>query len=169
MRTLSSTWSRTVLSSTISALISPLPAIDERVDHPPAACLVAVSSSHRVCTTPCTHFSLSSVLRCWHPPSFLSQLQHLHPTSDSQNVEREPRRRVRHPQKLHAGQLLRARRGRGEPPAHASFSYAPNHQIPAPPRTHASPPTQYYKRVGATYRNPHFPGVKSCLFLWMNR
>ena len=28
---------------------------------------------------------------------------------------------------------------------------------------------QYYKKVGATYRNPHFPGVKGCLILWMNR
>ena len=28
---------------------------------------------------------------------------------------------------------------------------------------------QYYKKVGATYRNPHFPGVKSCLYLWLNR
>ena len=31
------------------------------------------------------------------------------------------------------------------------------------------PTVQYYKKVGATYRNPHFPGVKSCLFLWMTR
>ncbi|KAI0766391.1 hypothetical protein BD413DRAFT_636169 [Trametes elegans] len=28
---------------------------------------------------------------------------------------------------------------------------------------------QYYKKVGATYRNPHYPGVKNCLFLWLNR
>ncbi|KAI0826867.1 hypothetical protein BC628DRAFT_1319253 [Trametes gibbosa] len=28
---------------------------------------------------------------------------------------------------------------------------------------------EYYKKVGATYRNPHFPGVKNCLFLWLNR
>ncbi|EJF63342.1 hypothetical protein DICSQDRAFT_134790 [Dichomitus squalens LYAD-421 SS1] len=28
---------------------------------------------------------------------------------------------------------------------------------------------EYYKRVGATYRNPHFPGVKSCLYSWLNR
>lgn len=28
---------------------------------------------------------------------------------------------------------------------------------------------EYYKKVGATYRNPHFPGVKSCLYLWLNR
>ncbi|PCH40167.1 hypothetical protein WOLCODRAFT_98433 [Wolfiporia cocos MD-104 SS10] len=27
---------------------------------------------------------------------------------------------------------------------------------------------EYYRRVGATYRNPHFPGVRSCLFRWMN-
>ncbi|KAI0667599.1 hypothetical protein C8Q78DRAFT_312476 [Trametes maxima] len=28
---------------------------------------------------------------------------------------------------------------------------------------------EYYQKVGATYRNPHFPGVKNCLFLWLNR
>ena len=28
---------------------------------------------------------------------------------------------------------------------------------------------QYYKKVGATYRNPHFPGIRSCLFSWFNR
>ncbi|KAI8986081.1 hypothetical protein BD414DRAFT_48817 [Trametes punicea] len=28
---------------------------------------------------------------------------------------------------------------------------------------------EYYKKVGATYRNPHFPGVKNCVFLWLNR
>ncbi|KZT11979.1 uncharacterized protein LAESUDRAFT_640702 [Laetiporus sulphureus 93-53] len=28
---------------------------------------------------------------------------------------------------------------------------------------------QYYKKVGATYRNPHFPGVRSCIFSWLNR
>ncbi|KAI0356423.1 hypothetical protein OH77DRAFT_1423356 [Trametes cingulata] len=28
---------------------------------------------------------------------------------------------------------------------------------------------EYYKKVGASYRNPHFPGVKNCLFLWLNR
>lgn len=27
---------------------------------------------------------------------------------------------------------------------------------------------EYYRKVGATYRNPHFPGVRSCLFLWFN-
>ncbi|KAI0319364.1 hypothetical protein OF83DRAFT_1275655 [Amylostereum chailletii] len=24
----------------------------------------------------------------------------------------------------------------------------------------------YYKKVGATYRNPHYPGVRQCLFAW---
>ncbi|OCH91891.1 hypothetical protein OBBRIDRAFT_825085 [Obba rivulosa] len=28
---------------------------------------------------------------------------------------------------------------------------------------------EYYKKVGATYRNPHFPGIRSCIFLWLNR
>lgn len=28
---------------------------------------------------------------------------------------------------------------------------------------------EYYKKVGATYRNPHFPGIRSCLFIWFNR
>lgn len=28
---------------------------------------------------------------------------------------------------------------------------------------------QYYRKVGATYRNPHYPGIRSCLFLWLNR
>ncbi|CDO76089.1 hypothetical protein BN946_scf184649.g15 [Trametes cinnabarina] len=28
---------------------------------------------------------------------------------------------------------------------------------------------EYYRKVGATYRNPHFPGIKNCLFLWLNR
>ncbi|KDQ62202.1 hypothetical protein JAAARDRAFT_30103 [Jaapia argillacea MUCL 33604] len=27
----------------------------------------------------------------------------------------------------------------------------------------------YYKTVGATYRNPHFPGVRQCMFLWLNK
>ncbi|KDQ25350.1 hypothetical protein PLEOSDRAFT_1045510 [Pleurotus ostreatus PC15] len=27
----------------------------------------------------------------------------------------------------------------------------------------------YYRRVGATYKNPHFPGVKACTFHWMNK
>lgn len=25
---------------------------------------------------------------------------------------------------------------------------------------------KYYKKVGATYRNPHYPGVRQCLFAW---
>ncbi|CAL1713374.1 unnamed protein product [Somion occarium] len=28
---------------------------------------------------------------------------------------------------------------------------------------------EYYKKVGATYRNPHFPGVRQCLFQWLNK
>ncbi|EKM51536.1 uncharacterized protein PHACADRAFT_261735 [Phanerochaete carnosa HHB-10118-sp] len=28
---------------------------------------------------------------------------------------------------------------------------------------------EYYRKVGATYRNPHFPGVKTVLWLWFNR
>ncbi|KAI0953492.1 hypothetical protein AcW1_007694 [Taiwanofungus camphoratus] len=28
---------------------------------------------------------------------------------------------------------------------------------------------EYYRKVGATYRNPHYPGIRSCLFLWLNR
>ncbi|KAH7885102.1 hypothetical protein F5I97DRAFT_1811310 [Phlebopus sp. FC_14] len=27
----------------------------------------------------------------------------------------------------------------------------------------------YYKKVGATYRNPHFPGVRACMFTWLDR
>ncbi|KAI0345702.1 hypothetical protein BDW22DRAFT_1353286 [Trametopsis cervina] len=27
----------------------------------------------------------------------------------------------------------------------------------------------YYTKVGSTYRNPHFPGIKNCLFLWFNQ
>ncbi|TFK70369.1 hypothetical protein BDN72DRAFT_766577 [Pluteus cervinus] len=29
--------------------------------------------------------------------------------------------------------------------------------------------SEYYKQVGATYRNPHFPGVRQCLFSWFTR
>ena len=29
--------------------------------------------------------------------------------------------------------------------------------------------TKYYRKVGGTYRNPHFPGVRSVLFQWFNR
>ena len=28
---------------------------------------------------------------------------------------------------------------------------------------------QYYKKVGATYRNPHYPGIRLCLLSWFNR
>jgi len=28
---------------------------------------------------------------------------------------------------------------------------------------------QYYRKVGSTYRNPHFPGVQLCVFAWLNR
>ena len=28
---------------------------------------------------------------------------------------------------------------------------------------------QYYKKVGRTYRNPHFPGIRTVLWLWFNR
>ncbi|RDX53373.1 hypothetical protein OH76DRAFT_1399274 [Lentinus brumalis] len=28
---------------------------------------------------------------------------------------------------------------------------------------------EYYKKVGASYRNPHFPGVKACINIWLNR
>ncbi|KIK78744.1 hypothetical protein PAXRUDRAFT_163153 [Paxillus rubicundulus Ve08.2h10] len=27
----------------------------------------------------------------------------------------------------------------------------------------------YYRQVGATYRNPHFPGVRACMFTWLER
>ncbi|KAF9267578.1 hypothetical protein L218DRAFT_855519 [Marasmius fiardii PR-910] len=27
----------------------------------------------------------------------------------------------------------------------------------------------YYKRVGSTYRNPHFPGIRFCLYSWLNK
>ncbi|KAI6039675.1 hypothetical protein EDC04DRAFT_2568161 [Pisolithus marmoratus] len=27
----------------------------------------------------------------------------------------------------------------------------------------------YYRKVGATYRNPHFPGVRACIFTWLDR
>ncbi|KAF8134020.1 hypothetical protein EV363DRAFT_1568417 [Boletus edulis] len=27
----------------------------------------------------------------------------------------------------------------------------------------------YYKQVGASYRNPHFPGVRACMFTWLER
>lgn len=27
----------------------------------------------------------------------------------------------------------------------------------------------YYRKVGATYRNPHFPGVRACLYTWLDR
>jgi len=29
--------------------------------------------------------------------------------------------------------------------------------------------TKYYKKVGATYRNPHYPGVRLCMFSWLSR
>ncbi|KAF9046476.1 hypothetical protein BJ165DRAFT_1527565 [Panaeolus papilionaceus] len=28
---------------------------------------------------------------------------------------------------------------------------------------------EYYKKVGSTYRNPHYPGIRLCLFAWLNR
>ncbi|TEB22747.1 hypothetical protein FA13DRAFT_1740667 [Coprinellus micaceus] len=28
---------------------------------------------------------------------------------------------------------------------------------------------EYYKKVGATYRNPHYPGIRSCMYTWLNR
>ncbi|OBZ71660.1 Uncharacterized protein C17A5.05c [Grifola frondosa] len=28
---------------------------------------------------------------------------------------------------------------------------------------------EYYRRVGATYRNPHYPGIRSCIILWLNK
>ncbi|KAI0801754.1 hypothetical protein BC629DRAFT_1608548 [Irpex lacteus] len=28
---------------------------------------------------------------------------------------------------------------------------------------------EYYKKVGGTYRNPHFPGVRNSMFLWLNQ
>ncbi|KAI0699141.1 hypothetical protein BC835DRAFT_600194 [Cytidiella melzeri] len=28
---------------------------------------------------------------------------------------------------------------------------------------------EYYKKVGRTYRNPHFPGVRNGLFVWLNQ
>jgi hypothetical protein len=28
---------------------------------------------------------------------------------------------------------------------------------------------QYYKKIGSTYRNPHFPGIRLCIFSWLNR
>lgn len=29
--------------------------------------------------------------------------------------------------------------------------------------------SEYYKKVGSSYRNPHYPGIRLCLFLWLNR
>ncbi|PAV17305.1 conserved fungal [Pyrrhoderma noxium] len=29
--------------------------------------------------------------------------------------------------------------------------------------------SEYYTKVSKSYRNPHFPGVKACIFEWMNR
>jgi hypothetical protein len=37
---------------------------------------------------------------------------------------------------------------------------------------HADPTnlsTQYYKRVGSTYRNPHYPGIRQCIFAWLHK
>ncbi|KAF8742269.1 hypothetical protein AX14_005446 [Amanita brunnescens Koide BX004] len=28
---------------------------------------------------------------------------------------------------------------------------------------------EYYKKVGATYRNPHYPGVRLCMFSWLSK
>ncbi|KAL4251896.1 hypothetical protein ABKN59_002680 [Abortiporus biennis] len=28
---------------------------------------------------------------------------------------------------------------------------------------------EYYKKVGTTYRNPHYPGIRYCMFLWLNK
>ncbi|KAI0086570.1 hypothetical protein BDY19DRAFT_960585 [Irpex rosettiformis] len=28
---------------------------------------------------------------------------------------------------------------------------------------------EYYKKVGGTYRNPHFPGVRNAMFIWLNK
>lgn len=29
--------------------------------------------------------------------------------------------------------------------------------------------SEYYKKIGSTYRNPHFPGIRLCLLSWLNR
>ncbi|KAF8073665.1 hypothetical protein FPV67DRAFT_1409893 [Lyophyllum atratum] len=29
--------------------------------------------------------------------------------------------------------------------------------------------SEYYGRVGSVYRNPHFPGIRRCLFQWLNK
>jgi hypothetical protein len=28
---------------------------------------------------------------------------------------------------------------------------------------------KYYRKVGSTYRNPHFPGLRLCIFTWLNK
>ncbi|PFH53875.1 hypothetical protein AMATHDRAFT_136536 [Amanita thiersii Skay4041] len=28
---------------------------------------------------------------------------------------------------------------------------------------------EYYRKVGSSYRNPHYPGVRLCMFSWLNR
>ncbi|KAF7768115.1 hypothetical protein Agabi119p4_7358 [Agaricus bisporus var. burnettii] len=28
---------------------------------------------------------------------------------------------------------------------------------------------QYYKKVGSTYRNPHYPGIRLCIFVWLSK
>jgi hypothetical protein len=36
--------------------------------------------------------------------------------------------------------------------------------------THAeSYELKYYRKVGSTYRNPHFPGLRLCIFAWLNK
>ncbi|KAG5728614.1 hypothetical protein E4T56_gene1979 [Termitomyces sp. T112] len=29
--------------------------------------------------------------------------------------------------------------------------------------------SEYYTKVGSTYRNPHFPGIRRCIFQWLNK
>ncbi|GLB38300.1 putative fungal protein [Lyophyllum shimeji] len=29
--------------------------------------------------------------------------------------------------------------------------------------------SEYYGKVGSVYRNPHFPGIRRCMFQWLNR
>ncbi|EKM79341.1 hypothetical protein AGABI1DRAFT_39845 [Agaricus bisporus var. burnettii JB137-S8] len=28
---------------------------------------------------------------------------------------------------------------------------------------------QYYKKIGSTYRNPHYPGIRLCIFAWLSK
>jgi len=58
-------------------------------------------------------------------------------------------------------QMARSRGNRVIAPGNLSSSMRDNY--------HKLGVSEYYKKIGSTYRNPHFPGIRLCLFSWLNR